>query len=124
MVNPNNKYLKAMGKPPKAYRTLKQRQGNRTLALNNAAWRRLRAQVLADEPLCRRCAEQGRLVPATDVDHIDSDSGNNQRENLQSLCHSCHSIKTNEDMYGPRIVGCDVDGWPIDPRHPWFRNEE
>lgn len=102
-------------------KTLKQRKGNRTLALNNAAWRRLRAQVLADQPLCERCYDDGRLVPATDVDHINNDAGNNARENLASLCHSCHSIKTNEDMYGRRIIGCDVNGWPLDPLHWWNR---
>ena len=100
-------------------KTLKQRKGNRTLALNNAAWRRLRESVLRDEPLCRRCAAEGRLVPATDVDHIDNDAGNNQRANLQSLCHSCHSIKTNEDMHARKIWGCDEDGYPFDSMHEW-----
>ena len=35
-----------------------------------ARWRKLRAQILMDEPLCRECRKAGRIVPATDVDHI------------------------------------------------------
>ena len=35
-----------------------------------ARWRKLRAQVLMEEPLCRECRKAGRIVPATDVDHI------------------------------------------------------
>lgn len=105
----------------KPKRTLKQKQeaNGRTLALDGAAWRRLRASVLADEPLCRYCYLYGELKPATDVDHIDDDPTNNSRDNLQSLCHACHSRKTNADM-GRRVTyGCDADGMPLDPNHPW-----
>ena len=41
---------------------------------------------------------QGRAVPATDVDHIRPHKGNEDlmwdEENLQALCHACHSRKT------------------------------
>ena len=50
--------------------------------------------VLAEEPLCRECAKQGRTVPATEVDHIDGNVWNMSRENLQPLCLECHSRKT------------------------------
>ena len=61
--------------------------------------RRLRAMVLAEEPLCRECLRQGRITPATDVDHIVplAAGGTNDRSNLQALCHSCHSKKTFRD---------------------------
>ena len=38
----------------------------------------------------------GRLVPATDVDHIlpKAAGGTNDEINLQALCHVCHSKKT------------------------------
>lgn len=32
-----------------------------------------------------------------DVDHIDGDRGNNQLNNLQTLCKPCHKIKTREN---------------------------
>ncbi len=92
---------------------------NRTLALNGAAWAKLRALVLAEEPICRRCYEYGRITAAVDVDHIDNDAANNQRANLQALCHSCHSVKTAQDMGAPVRHGCDVNGMPLDPAHEW-----
>ena len=59
-------------------------------------WQRLRRVVLADEPLCRHCHAAGRIEPASEVDHILplSKGGTNDRENLQPLCHRCHSFKT------------------------------
>ena len=99
----------------------------RHLPLNSAAWARLRAQVLAEEPLCRHCAALGLVVPATDVDHIRNGEGDysddNRRENLQPLCHECHSRKTRAEMNGGELVlaGCDTHGRPTDPNHHWNR---
>lgn len=65
---------------------------------SSARWRRLRAQVLAEEPLCLACRAEGQLEPATDVDHVVPHRGNRarffDRDNLQALCHACHSRKT------------------------------
>lgn len=83
---------------PAQYRTLKERQGTRTLALNGAAWRRLRALVLAEQPTCAECAKHGWIEMATDVDHADNDPSNNDRSNLVGLCHSCHSRRTRQVM--------------------------
>lgn len=74
------------------------RQATRQYATNSTIWRRLRAQVLAEEPLCRLCAP--KVTAATVVDHIDGDSWNNARSNLQPLCASCHGIKTARDDGG------------------------
>lgn len=39
--------------------------------------------------------------------------------NLQSLCKPHHdSAKQSEERLG-YAKGCDVDGRPIDPAHPW-----
>jgi len=70
-------------------------QAKRCYQTNHPTWRRLRKWVLAREPLCRHCRERGRVTPATDVDHIDGDSYNNERSNLQALCKSCHTRKGN-----------------------------
>ena len=67
----------------------------------DATWQKLRLIVLADEPLCRSCKKEDRLIEAREVDHIIPMSNGGarlDRNNLQSLCKSCHSKKTaNED---------------------------
>src|SRR5687768_6538332 len=70
---------------------------NRTLALNGAAWARLRRYVLSQQPLCAECERQGRIRASLDVDHVDNDASNNDLSNLEALCHSCHSRKTRRD---------------------------
>ena len=64
----------------------------------DAAWRRVRLAVLADEPLCRFCAAAALVVPAVEVDHIDGDSQHNARSNLRPLCRPCHSRRTARDQ--------------------------
>lgn len=59
----------------------------------DAAWRKLRLQVLMAEPLCRKCGKA-----AEDVDHIRTIRSGGSRldpKNLQPLCHSCHARKSN-----------------------------
>lgn len=67
-----------------------------------ARWRKLRTWFLKDHPLCAIC---GR--PATDVDHIVSKrkGGTDDPENLQALCHACHSAKTakQDRRFGLRL---------------------
>lgn len=92
----------------------------RTLPLTGSAWRRLRTRVLAEEPLCRMCSE-----PATDVDHVNGDPSDNSKQNLQPLCHACHSHKTGRERAGLHVIhGCDVNGIPRDPMHPWNLEEK
>jgi hypothetical protein len=40
--------------------------------------------------------------------------------NLQPLCLPCHNI-THAYMRRGMKRGCDEDGRPIDPSHPWFK---
>jgi 5-methylcytosine-specific restriction protein A len=55
-------------------------------------WRKLRSVILRRDPICRAC---GRAA-STDVDHVvpRSAGGTDEAENLQGLCHACHSRKT------------------------------
>lgn len=92
---------------------------NRIVPLSSAAWKRLRSQVLAEEPLCRWCLARGLYVASTDVDHINNDGDDNRRANLTGMCHSCHSIKTAQDMGKGTTRGHDLNGLPLDPAHPW-----
>lgn len=56
----------------------------------DARWRKIREQILRDEPLCRHCKDNGRISPATHLHHIDEDSKNNKKSNLCPLCFECH----------------------------------
>ena len=69
------------------------RQAKRLYATNHPVWRRLRADQLRIEPLCRECQKHGRVTAGNTVDHIDGDSYNNGRDNLQTLCKKCHDKK-------------------------------
>jgi hypothetical protein len=64
-------------------------------------WKRIRAQTLQAEPLCRLCLAAGRTVAATIVDHIVplADGGTHATANLQPLCKRCHdAVKTPADL--------------------------
>ena len=74
-------------------------RGNSSARGYGHAWRtRVRPAALAREPLCRFCLEQGRTVQATEVDHVDGNSRNNDPANLRCLCHACHSRRTATDQ--------------------------
>lgn len=107
-------------------KTLKQRQQEtgRTLALDGKAWRRLRAAILGERPLCQHCLDRGVIEPATEVDHVNNDPSDNRPEALQSLCKPCHSRKTQRDMGNKVAMGCDADGYPLDPDHDWQKSRE
>jgi len=66
----------------------------------------LRPAQLLKEPFCRECAKRGERVRATDVDHIVDHKGRwdvfADPDNLESLCHSCHSRKTATELWQNR----------------------
>ena len=67
-------------------------------------WQKARAWYLLEHPLCVTCEQQGRLIPATQVDHVQPHKGDMDRfwdtDNWQGLCASCHSVKTNQEIAG------------------------
>lgn len=97
------------------------RQGSRGLHTGSKRWRTIRAQVLAEQPLCPICKAQGRIEPAVDVDHVNNNSHDNRRENLVGMCRSHHAEKSATEARGGtwRIKGVDANGWPLDPDHFW-----
>jgi 5-methylcytosine-specific restriction protein A len=56
-------------------------------------WRTIRELYIAKHPLCQRCLESGRLIPAEEVHHIVpiDRGGTHAEDNLMSLCQSCHT---------------------------------
>ncbi len=65
------------------------------------AWQRERKKYLQLHPICVRCYEEGKIVPATVVDHIVPHRGDMKlfwdRENWQSLCKHHHDVKTKTE---------------------------
>ena len=77
------------------------RRGSSTQRGYDYRWQKTRKGYLAKHPLCVHCQASGRVVAATEIDHIipiQIDSNRKyDRENWQSLCKSCHSVKTAKD---------------------------
>ncbi|MBI1243774.1 MAG: HNH endonuclease [Alphaproteobacteria bacterium] len=87
------KHRPAGWKPPAPWATT---QTSSTARGYGWKWQQLRKSVLAEEPLCRPCHGEGRVVAAIDVDHIvrRADGGTDDRSNLQPICTDCHKAKT------------------------------
>jgi 5-methylcytosine-specific restriction protein A len=79
----------------------------------SAKWQRTRLIKLAESPLCEMCLVSGMTTPAVHVDHIVPLSEDyNKRldyDNLQSLCHSCHSKKTKREGQDKKIR--EIEGY-------------
>ncbi|WP_432215188.1 HNH endonuclease signature motif containing protein [Sphingobium yanoikuyae] len=69
--------------------------GSVTLRDHSRSYRRLCASLLDAEPLCRYCWAEGRISPATLIDHIVALSlgGSNDRSNLAPACADCNAAK-------------------------------
>ena len=81
--------------------------------------RRLRAQLLAQEPLCRLCTAKTppRVTVATIADHIVSIAKGGpvyDINNLQPVCLPCHQRKTLTELGKRYRPTTGLDGWAID----------
>lgn len=92
----------------------------------NSTWTKLREAILKrDAYLCQACLRNGRPTPLTvkpydhAVDHIiaKSKGGDDNPENLESLCFDCHEAKSaTERGSGRAKVIISADGWPTGPK--------
>jgi len=87
-----------------------------------ARWARLRKAQLAREPLCKFCEQMGQTTPATICDHIEPHRGDVAKfwkGPFMSLCVRCHNVIKKQLEESGVLIGCDQDGFPVDPKHPW-----
>jgi 5-methylcytosine-specific restriction protein A len=81
----------------KAYETSPDRMADKRF-YGSKLWRNFRLLYLKEHPWCVECEKQNRDVPAVHVDHIIDRKAAPDRafdtDNVQSLCHACHSRKT------------------------------
>lgn len=88
--------------PTKGFRTSDK---PRNPLYSTSRWKALRMDTLAHYPYCLLC---GSL--ASQVDHCDGYTSNNNTANLLALCQTCHSWKTNVfEKQGKRLQS--VTGW-------------
>jgi 5-methylcytosine-specific restriction protein A len=68
----------------------------------DSRWRAARKLYLHRHPLCAVCRAEGRLTPATVVDHIIPHRGDKDlfwdQNNWQPLCKACHDKKTGHGL--------------------------
>ena len=83
-------------------------------------WRKIRANQLRIEPLCRICKLNGIDTPATICDHIEPHRGDMYKfwnGQFQSLCKRCHdSEKQRLEKSGKVQMNIGVDGYPAGTR--------
>ena len=79
-------------------------QNDRSSKMYTYQWRKASKEFLKKHPLCVHCEREGRLTPATEVDHIKPHGGDRKlfwnKNNWQPLCKRCHSKKTAEEDGG------------------------
>lgn len=74
---------------------IKKRRYNKVATLKDAKTDRARKRKLIDEcglvcSVCKQTEWMGKPIPL-ELDHIDGDSENNQRNNLRLICPNCHA---------------------------------
>jgi 5-methylcytosine-specific restriction endonuclease McrA len=70
---------------------------NETL-YNTTTWRKLRKEVLKEQPVCSKCRADIKL----EIHHIIPPRGNEKlffdKNNLTVVCQQCHRILTNQEI--------------------------
>jgi 5-methylcytosine-specific restriction protein A len=94
-------------------------------------WQKIRKAKLRLNPLCEACLQIGSIEPAAAVDHRTPIASGGEAfpplEGLASLCVRHHNAKTRCEQLGESdymLKGCDVFGYPLDPKHPWYRGRD
>lgn len=81
---------------------LEKRRGNARERGYTTAWDKARSVYLRDHPLCEECLRNGRITPATVVDHIIPHRGDRKlfwdQTNWQVMCKACHDHKTGTGL--------------------------
>ncbi len=103
------------------------RRGGSTSRGYGSDWQRLRRRKLQADPYCEDCKSRGRATLGQEVDHkiriVERPDLRLNWNNLQCLCQKCHAAKSAAERSGRPVKGCDVNGVPLDPAHPWNQTE-
>ena len=95
--------------------------------LYGTRWRKARLGFLVSHPLCCMCQDDGKIEPATTVDHRIPHKGDQKlfwdKGNWQALCTSHHNATKQRAEARGVVPGHDATGQPTDPSHPWARQK-
>lgn len=94
----------------------KGQRGTRQERGYGAAWERLRETILRrDKYLCQPCLQTCLVTDATQVDHIKPKDlgGEDDPENLQSICDQCHRAKSAAEGHAARARSGTGEGWGL-----------
>ena len=70
---------------------------------STSAWKKQRVAQLSQQPLCAGCLCGGKVVQAQHIDHVFPHRQSDvkfKRNIFQSLCQSCHTLKTQMEAQG------------------------
>jgi uncharacterized protein YlaI len=87
---------------------------------------RSQRNLQAHKYLCQECLKNGKTVPATLSHHVREYQPSFSELDfwygeLTALCHDCHfRIHYGHEVNRDFETDIGVDGFPIDPRHPFF----
>lgn len=73
--------------------------------LYDRKWQARRRVFLSQHPWCEECLRANIYTPATDVHHKQRHEGDIEKflsDDLEALCHACHSRKTVQEIQGRR----------------------
>lgn len=91
-------------------------------------WRKDTAAWLKLHPWCEWCKRSGIREPATVVHHDPPHRGDLKklwdRKSWVALCKRCHDSEGQRQDHGKPARGCDAQGNPLDPKHPWYVKEK
>ena len=81
------------------------------------AWQQARRIQLARSPLCKYCKQEGKVTPATVVNHIKPHKGDwhlfISADNHESTCsHHHNSLIQSYERTGRMAPVIGLDGWP------------
>ena len=89
-------------------------------------WRHRAKHQLRIEPLCCLCEAKGQITPATIADHSPPHGGDYNlflTGPIRSLCKECHDGLQPSFKHKGYRRDIGVDGYPLDPSHPWYRGQ-
>lgn len=86
---------------------VERRRGTRTERGYSNRWARAAQDWLRRFPFCAHCMLRGKVVGASQVDHVQPHKGDQglfwNEGNWQSLCIRCHSRKTRAEQRGVKV---------------------